>query len=212
MRLYMFEHCSLCFRVRMTAALKRLHLQETVVLDDDTETMVGLVGKRQIPILVKDDGQPMLESMDMVRYVDSRGSPVLTGPERSEIADWAERFATKAAPLTWPRYPLLGLPEFATVAAHDHYVVRKRKAIGDLVELRAATRRYIDELAPELETLNGLVERPDAVNGSLSLDDIRVLPLLRSAAVVKALRFPAKVRDYFETMMHRIGYQPLRAI
>ena len=25
MRLYMFEHCSLCFRVRMTAALKRLH-------------------------------------------------------------------------------------------------------------------------------------------------------------------------------------------
>src|SRR5690348_12578808 len=116
MRLYMFEHCSLCFRVRMTAALKRLHLQETVVLDDDTGTMIGLVGKRQIPILVKDDGQPMLESMDMVRYVDSRGSPVLTGPERSEIASWAESFATKAAPLTWPRYPLLGLPEFATVA------------------------------------------------------------------------------------------------
>lgn len=30
----------------MAAALKRLHLQEVVVLDDDTETMVGLVGKR----------------------------------------------------------------------------------------------------------------------------------------------------------------------
>jgi glutaredoxin 2 len=26
MRLYLFEHCSLCFRVRMAAALKRLHL------------------------------------------------------------------------------------------------------------------------------------------------------------------------------------------
>ena len=34
MRLYMFEHCSLCFRVRMIAALKRMHLQETVVLDE----------------------------------------------------------------------------------------------------------------------------------------------------------------------------------
>ena len=68
MRLYMFEHCSLCFRVRMTAALKKLDLQETVVLDDDTDTMVGLVGKRVIPILVKDDGQPMLESFDMVEY------------------------------------------------------------------------------------------------------------------------------------------------
>ena len=71
MRLYMFEHCSLCFRVRMTAALKRLHLQEIVVLDDDTDTLVGLVGKRVIPILVKDDGRPMLESMDMVKYIDA---------------------------------------------------------------------------------------------------------------------------------------------
>jgi len=208
----MFEHCSLCFRVRMTAALKRLHLQETVVLDDDTDTMVGLVGKRQIPILVKDDGQPMLESMDMVRYLDSRGTPVLIGPERKEIAAWADRFAEKAAPLSWPRYPLLGLPEFATIAAHDHYVIRKRKAIGDLAELRAATPRYIDELAPELGELNGIIERPDALNGTLSLDDVRVVPLLRSAAVVKALRFPANVRDYFEIMMSRIGHQPLPAI
>jgi glutaredoxin 2 len=38
MRLYMFEHCSLCFRVPMTAALKRVHLQETVVLDDAITT------------------------------------------------------------------------------------------------------------------------------------------------------------------------------
>jgi glutaredoxin 2 len=212
MKLYMFEHCSLCFRVRMTAALKRLHLQEVVVLDDDTETMVGLVGKRQIPILIKDDGQSMLESMDMVHYLDAHGPPVLTGPERNEIAVWVDRFAEKAAPLTWPRYPLLGLPEFATIAAHDHYVVRKRKAIGDLIELRAATHRYVGELASELDELNRLIERPEAVNGTLSLDDVRVLPLLRSAAVVKALRLPARVRDYFETMMALIGYQPLPAI
>ena len=79
MRLYMFEHCSLCFRVRMAAALKRLHLQETPVLDDDSETMIGLVGRRVIPILVKDGGQPMLESMDMVAYVDGLGEPILTG-------------------------------------------------------------------------------------------------------------------------------------
>jgi glutaredoxin 2 len=212
MRLFLFEHCSLCFRVRMTAALKGLHLQETVVLDDDTETMAGLAGKRQIPILVKDDGQPMLESMDMVHYVDAHGVSILTGPQRAEVAAAAGRIADRTAPLTWPRYPLLGLPEFATVSAHDHYVVRKRKAIGDLVELRAATRRYVDELVPELEALNELIESPTAVNGTRSLDDIRILPLLRSAAVVKGLRFPDKVRNYFETMMGRIGYAPLPAI
>jgi len=197
-RLYLFEHCSLCFRVRMIAALKRLHLQETVVLDDDSETMIRLVGKRVIPILVKDDGSPMLESMDMVDYVDGIGERVLIGPERNDVRAWAERVLGKLPPLTQPRYPLLGLPEFASVAALDHYHLRKRKTLGDFVELRASTRQYISKLLPDLEELDGLIQSPLAINGKLSLDDIRVLPLLRSAAVVKGLRFPSKVRDYFE--------------
>ena len=205
----MFEHCSLCFRVRMTAALKHVHLQGTIVLDDDSETMLALIGKRVIPILVKNDGQPMLESMDMVDYVDGIGDRVLTGPQRTEIAEWADEVVGKTAPLTMPRYPLLGLPEFATFAALDHYTLRKRKTFGDFVELRANTRHYISELMPDLEALDLLIEKPSAINGTLSRDDVRVLPLLRSAAVVKGLRFPHKVREYFETMMDRIGFQPL---
>ncbi|HEY5166355.1 MAG TPA: glutaredoxin 2 [Pseudolabrys sp.] len=209
MKLYMFEHCSLCFRVRMIAALKRRHLQETVVLDDDTDTMVNLVGRRVIPILVKDDGQPMLESMDMVGYIDGFDTPILTGPERPEIAEWADQVVAKTAPLTMPRYPLLDLPEFGTVAALDHYILRKRKAFGDFVELRANTRQHIRELMPKLEELDALIESPQAANGTLSCDDIRVLPLLRSAAIVKGLSFPRRVRDYFESMMNRIGFPPL---
>ena len=65
---------------------------------------------------------------------------------------------------------------------------------------------------PELEALDRSIESPQAVNGTLSLDDIRVLPLLRAIAVVKGLRLPPKVRDYFETMMGRIGFEPLPAI
>src|SRR6516162_5019563 len=212
MRLYLFEHCSICFRVRMAAALKRLHLQETVVLEDDSETMIRLVGKRRVPILVKDDGTAMLESMDMVAHIERLGAPVLIGPERPEIGAWADGFADKTPPLTWPRYPLLDLPEFATVAARDHFIVRKRRHFNDLVELRAKTRELIDGLMPDLDTLDQLVESPTAINGKLSVDDIRVLPLLRSAAVVKGLRFPKKVRNYFETVMARIGYQPLPAV
>ena len=212
MKLYMFEHCSLCFRVRMIAALKGLHLQERVVLDDDTETLVKLVGRRVIPILIKDDGQPMLESMDMVKYIDSQREPILVGPERPEIAAWAEQVTSKTGPLTMPRYPLLGLPEFATVAALDHYTLRKRKSFGDFVELRANTRAYIAELMPELDRLDGFIVSSDAINGTLSLDDVRVLPLLRSVAVVEGLRFPPRVRDYYESMMNHIDFRPLPVI
>ena len=212
MKLYMFEHCSLCFRVRMIAALKHMHLQETVVLDDDTDTMVGLVGKRVIPILLKDDGKPMLESMDMVKYIEGLSPPILVGPQHPEIAAWTDQIVAKTAPLTMPRYPLLGLPEFATAAAHDHYIMRKRRTYGDFAELRSHTRQQIDDLMPKLEELDALIESPQAVNGTLSMDDIRVLPLLRSVAVVKGLPFPRRVRNYFESMMNRIGFQPLPAV
>jgi glutaredoxin 2 len=169
-------------------------------------------GKRVIPILVKDDGEPMLDSMDMVSHIDNVGDPILTGLERSEIGAWSENVVAKTGPLTMPRYPLLGLLEFATIAALDHYNLRKRRAFGDFVELRANTRAYLKELMPDLEQLDRLIESPTSVNGKLSRDDVRVLPLLRSAAVVKGLRFPRKVRDYFEAMMELIGYQPLPVV
>ena len=208
----MFEHCFLCFRVRMIAGLKRLHLEETVVLDDDSEAMIRLAGKRAVPILVTDDGQAMLESMDIVVYVDGLGERILTGPQRAEVGTCSDRIFAKLPPLTQPRYPLLGLPEFGTVAALDHYTLRKRRTLGDFVELRANTRQYISALMPDLEELDHLIDSPSAINGDLSLDDIRVLPLLRSAATVKGLRFPRKVHDYFATMMDRIGHQPLPAV
>lgn len=210
--LYMFDHRSLCFRVRMLAALKRHALPERVVLDDDSATMISLVSRRVMPILVKDDGLPMLESMDMVAHIESLSVPVLTGQQRPEVAEWAARFVEKTPPLTMPRYPLLGLREFATPAALVHYTQLKYETYGDFAALRARTAELIDALMPDLDTLNRLIEGPQAVNGTLSLDDIHILPLLRSAAVVKDLNFPGRVRDYFETMMDRIGFQPLPAV
>jgi glutaredoxin 2 len=212
MTLYMFEHCSLCFRVRMIAALKGIPLEEVVVEDDDSQVMIGLVGRRVIPILVRDDGQPMLESMDMVKYIDAQGDSVLTGRERPEITTIAEAILDTSPVLTMPRYPLLGLPEFRSVAAHDHYIVRKRKVYGDFAELRAKTREFVAELAPTLEALDKLIEAPKAINGTLSLDDIRVVPLLRSLAVVEGLVFPPKVQEYFNTMMERVRFSLLPVI
>ena len=80
------------------------------------------------------------------------------------------------------------------------------------MRLRARTREFIDELMPLLENLDKVIESPTAINGALSRDDIRVLPLLRSAAVVEGLRYPKRVGVYFETMMDLTGYAPLPRI
>ncbi len=84
--------------------------------------------------------------------------------------------------------------------------------MGDLDQLLANTKRYLDELMPDLQQIDRMVESPRAINGALSLDDVRVLPLLRSLAVVKELRFPQRLRNYFESMMAVTGARPLPAV
>ena len=208
----MFEHCSLCFKVRMVAALKGIHLVEQIVEDDDSAAMVDLVGRRVIPILVLDDGTPMLESGNMVDYLDSFGTPLLTGAERPEIAALADRLLAITPSLTMPRYPLLPLPEFRSVAARDHFLVRKRDAYPDMEALRANTRTYVSQLAPVLEELAAEIVDSSAINGTLSRDDIRILPLLRSVAVVEGLQFPDAVQAYFANMMTTLQFRPLPRI
>jgi len=154
----------------------------------------------------------MLESWDMVNYLDGIGPSVLTGPDRPEIAEIAEKLLEVTPFLTMPRYALLPLPEFRTVAARDHFLVRKGQAYPDMESLRAKTREFVSQLVPILEALAEEIQSPAAVNGTLSRDDIRILPLLRSAAVVEGLQFPAALNAYFSTMMKRLGYLPLPRI
>jgi glutaredoxin 2 len=212
MKLLMFEHCSLCFRVRMIAAFKGIHLETQVVEDDDSAAMISLVGRRVIPILILDDGTPMLESWDMVNYIDALGKPILTGPERPEISAIADRILEIIPFLTMPRYPLLPLQEFRTVAARDHFILRKRETYPDLTLLRARTREFLTKLAPVLAELADEIAGPDAINGTLSRDDLRILPLLRSVGVVEGLSMPQSVAGYFENMMARVGSRPLSRI
>jgi len=78
--------------------------------------------------------------------------------------------------------------------------------------LRAKTREYLSQLDPILEDLAQRIADPNAINGTLSRDDVRILPLLRSVAVVEGLEFPMAVAAYFKKMMRRIGCRALPRI
>ena len=51
-----------------------------------------------------------------------------------------------------------------------------------------------------------------AINGALSRDDLRILPLLRSVKVVDGLELPEPLEAYFRTMIARVGARPLPVI
>ncbi len=79
MKLYIYDHCPFCVRARMIFGLKKLAVEQIVLFDDDIETPTKMIGRKMLPILQKDDGSYLPESLDIVHYVDSINEPKYAG-------------------------------------------------------------------------------------------------------------------------------------
>lgn len=80
MKLYVYEHCPFCIRARMIFGLKKVPFELGVIMEGDVETPTRMVGRKVVPILQKEEGAYMPESMDIVHYVDQLdGTPVIKG-------------------------------------------------------------------------------------------------------------------------------------
>ena len=202
MKLYVYDHCPYCVRARMIFGLKNIPFELTILLSDDFETPERLIGKKMAPILQKEDGSYMPESLDIVHYVDNHygNQPLITNQTTPEIMAIIEEITQVDYKLLCPRYVKIGLPEFATQAAVDYFVTTKTKRTGPFDECLAQTAQLVDRLTPALNKLEKHLESSKSCQDSLSLDDICLFPILRNLTCVKALRFPPNVKSYLESM------------
>lgn len=59
----------------MAFALKNEPVEVSIIMEGDSETPIRLVGEKIVPILEKENGSHMTESLDIVRYVDAIDIP-----------------------------------------------------------------------------------------------------------------------------------------
>lgn len=113
MKLYIYDHCPYCVRAKMVFGLKNIPVEFVVIANDDEVLPVSLVGKKVVPILVKEDGTAMPESLDIVRYVDTHyGEKIISETIRPEIEVWATKLSKVYNHLLLPRFVKLDLSEF----------------------------------------------------------------------------------------------------
>jgi len=209
MKLYVYDHCPFCVRARMIFGLKKVPVDLITILNDDVETPTKLIGQKIVPILVKENGEAMPESLDIVRYIDAHyGEKVLSEKVRPQIEDWLKQVGSYHNHLVLPRFTRLGLLEYATQSAVNYFTENKEKSIGNFADNLANTDTYLARLAPDLAQLSDLIQSDTALNGNLSLEDILVFPILRNLTCVKGIHFPPKVKNYVE-IMSRLSNVPL---
>ena len=195
MKLYIYEHCPFCTRARMIFGLKQLPVELAVIMEGDAETPTRLIGKKAVPILQKEDGTHMGESLDIVAYIDAIGEPVLKGQESAEIEQWTADAWKPALKLFIPRFTRGEFAELATPEAREAYRLREEKAFGDLEALLGQSKELMADINEKLLVLESLLAKKDA---STSLSDIKLWPVLRCLSIVKGLQFPEDVRGYME--------------
>ena len=187
----------------MAAALRGVATELVYLPNDDEDTPIRLIGAKQLPILQKEDGSHMGESLDIVRYFYRQDSSALDEAVRPEIQAWVEAFGDWGYRLIMPRDVQLGLPEFAAESSVAYFKAKKEAFLeASFEQLLQETPRYLAQAQEALRVLDGLIA-PNAgyANGThLSMEDILVFPLLRNLSMVKGAAYPDNVAHYVRTM------------
>ena len=204
MKLYYYDHCPFCVRARMAAGLFGADVEEVVLANDDEATPIGMIGAKQVPILQKEDGSFMGESLDVVRYLDREGR--LKDETRPEIQAWLDKVGEYNLKLVHPRVVKIGLPEFETPEAVKYFTDKKEKSIGSFAANLEKTGQYVQRLNGDLAELETLMAEGGAgLNGEIGMEDILVFPILRNLTVVRGVEWPQKVMDYLLRMSEASG-------
>ncbi|MFI8418354.1 glutaredoxin 2 [Serratia sp. NPDC078593] len=197
MKLFIYDHCPFCVKARMIFGLKNLPVRLVTLLNDDELTPINMIGKKMAPILQKDDGSYLPESMDIVHYIDTLDDqPVLTGKTNPAINEWLQQVDDYSGTLLLPRFAQADFEEFATDSARQYFTDKKQTAIGNFADHLANSADLITQLERDLQSLAELIVAPNAVNGKLSEDDIHLFPLLRSLSIVAGVTLPENVEAY----------------
>lgn len=200
MKLYIYEHCPFCVRPRMMIAWKKLNVEQVILSNDDEDTPISMIGAKQVPILEKDDGSFMGESLDIVHYLDGLSEiNQLKENIRPEIQDWLDKVGKYHNKLVQPRMIKIGLPEFATASAIEYFVTKKEKNIGNFDINLSKTAQYLIQLNEDLLALEALISE-ESLDGNgcnvLKMEDILLFPVLRNLTIVKEVEWPPKIMDY----------------
>ncbi|WP_325895318.1 glutaredoxin 2 [Grimontia sp. NTOU-MAR1] len=207
MKLFVFDHCPFCVKAMMVAGLKKVDLELVYLQNHDVDARIEKVGANLVPILQKDDGSYMAESLDIAAYLDNLdGTPAFSeGTLDERITAWMNIAGQFGSRLIYPRWMMIELPEFQSEEAKSWFTKNKSAMIKmSFDEAFASSEEYIAKLNVELLKLDWLVP-PSQRNNMLTYDDINIFPFLRNYTLTKDLRYPGNVRQYLDEVSKLTG-------
>lgn len=221
MKLHVFDSCPFCVRVKTVVGLKNIDCAiSPMTLGQLPESLEGKLERLTVPVLEQrqHDGKHtvMVESLDIIRYLDQQDEPMFTRYEVSEaLNNLLKRLYPISAQLLYPRMPRLNLPELSTPDALCLFVESRKGALSQSIEQALErTEEYLPELKRILEELDSLLDIDVLVSGErkLNIDDIAAFSELRNHTMVAELEMSERMMSFVSFIASRSGmslYPPI---
>ncbi len=208
MTLFHYDHCPYCVKARMIFGLKAVPVTEKVLLNDDEDSPISMIGQKMLPILQTLEGAYLPESLEIISYVDSLESfgPPRVGASKGDgtLNQWLLDIRKYHYALAMPRWVAMNLPEFATASARQYFTIKKERSIGPFSKSLSNSKNLINQASVHLSELEKLiVGDPFFWGDRLSIDDFHVFASLRCLTTVKGFNFPEKIETYMNEMSEK---------
>lgn len=211
MKLYIYEHCPFCIRVRFfgqqlfseqalsqqsSSQKTNLQFEEVVVEYHDSDTPMQLVGKRSLPFLVKDDNTAMAESLDIMAYFASLANSQESLLPSQDILDWQSAAFPLLQGIGYPRWPKLNLGEFNSAASKQMWLERKQTEDLNFAQLLTQTEQIASAVSEHLVKAEGLLALSDNQSPLPLIDQAIIFSFLLGFYCEPQINWPPAVEKW----------------
>jgi len=199
--LHIYDHCPYCIRVELALTFLGVPYTREIYGYGDFEGPKKLTGKKQLPVLEL-LGNKHPESLDIIDLLESNTAHKSIPPrtKRVDLDEWLNDSQEVRQDLKRPR--IIKMPIKDWESSEDiRYAKEKYEKKGfSYSDAVARTESLIVKMNEFLEKFSDkLLYDTYSVNEfGFGLDDIIVLPHLRTLTCVKGLKWPDKLRSYLE--------------
>ncbi len=206
-RLYTYDHCPYCVKARMIFGLKNQNFKHVVLLNDDEKTPISMIGVKMVPILQKENGEFMGESLDIIRYIDEKTAPQkMVWKEDEFLMNQLKEASFDCYSLAMPRWVQSKMEEFKTPSARQYFQNKKENMIGSFSEALEKTENFKKNISPVLRTLDQkLSGREWYLGDEVSVNDFHLFPFVRSLTIVKGFSLPQNLEKYAKNVSQKTG-------
>ncbi len=208
-KLYYYEHCPYCIRVLAYCGMSDIQIDKQILLNDDEETPIKLIGQKVLPIFQYSDGNEknfvMGESLDIIKMLAQNDGTNLVHCEEYDkiVIDFWNDLRLPNYSLAMPRWVKLPFAEFATPSSIDYFVKKKTKSIGDFQIALEKTDYWKHEFSKALEKYEPLFKELKKQPNTYAA--LITFSYLVGVTCVKNLILPKDVTNFLQIMSKKTG-------